>query len=264
VSDALYRAVGTWAEERHLPVAVHIAEGEDEQQLVTRGEGRFADFLRGREIAVVPRADSPIALLRAAGLLRAGTLLIHGVRVSPDEVHGIARAGCGVAHCPASNARLGHGIAPLGEYLRAGARVGLGSDSVASNDRMDLLEEARLASTLQRTLTRRHDTVNARAALRLATLGGAEALRMDDEVGSLEIGKQADLVVWRLPAHAAPYADPVSGLVFGARVTAERVLVAGRELVRDGVVRGLDGVVARRVEEAAVRLTKWRAARSAS
>jgi cytosine/adenosine deaminase-related metal-dependent hydrolase len=264
VSDALYRAVASWAATRHLPVAVHIAEGEDEQQLVTRGEGRFAEFLRGREIAVVPRAPSPIALLREAGLLRADTLLIHGVRVSPEEVLGIARAGCGVAHCPASNARLGHGIAPLDAYLRAGARVGLGSDSVASNDRMDILEEARLASTLQRTLSRRHDGVNARAALRLATLGGAEALRLDDAVGSLEIGKQADLVAWRLPAHGAPHADPVSSLVFGARGRAERVVVAGRELVTHGTVRGVDGVVARRVEEAAGRLAKWRTARSVS
>jgi len=264
VSDALYRAVATWAERERLPVAVHIAEGEDEQQLVTRGEGRFAEFLRSREIAVVPRATSPVALLREVGLLRADTLLIHGVRVSPEEVHGIARAGCGVAHCPASNARLGHGVAPLGEYLRAGTRVGLGSDSVASNDRMDMLEEARLASTLQRTLTRRHDAVNARAALRLATLGGAEALRIDDRVGSLEIGKQADLVVWRLSALGAPHADPVGSLVFGAGATAERVLVAGRELVTDGTVRGLEGGVARRVEAAAVRLAKWRSARSAS
>jgi cytosine/adenosine deaminase-related metal-dependent hydrolase len=264
VSDALYRAVATWAESERLPVAVHIAEGEAEQQLVTRGEGLFAEFLRSREIAVVPRATSPIALLRETGLLRAGTLLIHGVRVSPEEVHGIARAGCGVAHCPASNARLGHGIAPLGEYLRAGTRVGLGSDSVASNNRMDILEEARLASTLQRTLGRRHDAVNARAALRLATLGGAEALRIDDEVGSLEIGKQADLVVWRLPELGAPHTDPVGSLVFGARAKAERVLVAGRELVTNGTVRGVEGVVVRRVEEAAQRLAKWRTARSAS
>jgi len=264
VSDALYRAVAAWAEKERLPVAVHIAEGEDEQQLITGAEGRFAEFLRSREIPVVPRATSPIALLRNVGLLRDDTLLIHGVRVTPEEVQAIARAGCGVAHCPASNARLGHGIAPLGEYLRAGARVGLGSDSVASNDRMDLLEEARLASTLQRTLTHRHDAVTARAALRLATLGGAEALRMDDAVGSLEIGKQADLVVWRLASHGAPHPDPVSSLVLGARGTAERVLVAGRELVSEGQVRGVEGVVARRVEEAAARLAKWRAARSAS
>ena len=260
VSDALFAGVAQFALEQRLPVAVHIAESEAEEQLVTRGEGPFAEFLRGRDIAVAPRGASPLAILDRAGLLRAGTLLIHATRVPPGDIPRIAAAGCGVAHCPAANARLGHGVAPLTEFLRAGARIGLGSDSVASNDRIDLLEEARLASHLQRVRHTSHDAITAKAALRLATLGGAEALRLDDHIGSLEVGKQADLVVFRPAPQAVPMADPVNALVFGARPATERVVVAGRERVRDGRVLDLDPAVATRVEAAAARLAKWRLA----
>lgn len=261
VSDALFAAVARWAAEAQLPVAVHIAESDEEQVLVTRGEGAYADFLRGRGIGVAPRGEHPIAILERAGLLRAKTLLIHAVRVDAGSIQRIASAGCGVAHCPASNARLGHGIAPLAEFLRAGARIGLGSDSMASNNRMDMLEEARLASHLQRTRLGSHDAVTARIAFRLATLGGAEALRLDDVVGSLEIGKQADLAVFELPQAAQPVIDPYAALVFGPQLQVRRCIVAGVERQRDGVVHGFDAAVADRVQETAQRLQRWRAAR---
>jgi 5-methylthioadenosine/S-adenosylhomocysteine deaminase len=259
VSDELFAAVARLALEEMLPVAVHIAESAEEQRLVTEGAGPYADFLRSRDIPVVPRGDHPVQILERAGLLRANTLLIHCVRVDAPTVRGIAAAGCGVAHCPASNARFGHGIAPLQEMLRAGVRVGLGSDSMASNNRMDLLEEARLASHAQRVRHASADAVSAKAALRLATLGGAEALRCDDEVGSLEIGKQADLAVFAIPPHGGPVIDPYAALVFGPRPATQRVIVAGVERVRDGVVLDFDSAIAARVQDAAQRLNKWRA-----
>lgn len=264
VSDALFAAVARLAHEEMLPVAVHIAEGKDEQALVARAEGPFAEFLHGRDIPVVPRGDHPVQLLERAGLLRAGTLLIHCVRVNERTIQQIAAAGCGVAHCPASNARLGHGIAPLTDFLRAGARIGLGSDSMASNDRMDLLEEARLASHGQRIRLRTADAVSAKAAFRLATLGGAEALRCDHETGSLEGGKQADLAVFAIPPTGGPVFDPYVALIFGPRPVTSRVIVAGVERVRDGVVVGFDPQIAARVHEAAERLHGWRAARPGS
>lgn len=260
VSDDLFTAIARLALEEMLPVAVHIAEGADEQSLVTQGSGPFAEFLRSRDIPVVPRGDHPVQLVERAGLLRAGTLLIHCVRVDAATVKGIAAAGCGVAHCPASNARLGHGTAPLHEMLRAGVRVGLGSDSMASNDRMDLLEEARLASHAQRLRQASPDAVSAKAAFRLATLGGAEALRCDDEVGSLEVGKQADLAVFAMPKHGGPVIDPHVALVFGPRPATQRVIVAGVERVRDGAVVDFDTAIAARVQDAAHRLHRWRTA----
>jgi 5-methylthioadenosine/S-adenosylhomocysteine deaminase len=256
VSDALYAAVAAFAERERLPVALHIAEGADESRLVAQGDGDFARFLQGRGIATPPRGDEPLELIQRAGLLRRDTLLIHAVRVSEAAIGRIADAGCGVAHCPASNAKLGHGVAPLLAMHHAGVQVGLGSDSMASNDRMDLLEEARLAALMQRAVAGRHDAVTARQAFRLATLGGAEALGLDEQIGSLEAGKQADLAVFALPP--GPRESVVDALVFGPRPRTLRTIVAGRELMRDGVVAGLDPAHAPRVEGAAVRLRRWR------
>lgn len=260
VSDALYAAVAVYAKRERLPVAVHIAEGADESQLVIAGAGDFAGFLQGRGIGTPPRGAEPIELIERAGLLNRDTLLIHAVRVSPEAIGRIANAGCGVAHCPASNAKLGHGIAPVLAMLRGGVQVGLGSDSMASNDRMDLLEEARLAILAQRAVSGRHDAVTAQQAFRLATLGGAEALGLDQAVGSLEAGKQADLAVFALPE--GPRENVCEALVFGPRPRTLRTIVAGRELMRDGVVRGFDPAHASRVQEAAARLRRWRESQS--
>ena len=134
--------------------------------------------------------------------------------------------------------------------------MGLGSDSMASNDRMDLLEEARLAVLAQRATSARHDAVTAQQAFRLATLGGAEALGLDEEIGSLEPGKQADLAAFALPA--GPRHNVYDTLIFGPRPRTLRSVVAGRELMRDGVVAGLDPSHTQRVEEAASRLQRWR------
>lgn len=263
VSSALFIAVADYAAREGLPVAVHAAESAAEDDLVRFGKGPFAEFLRGRGIGVGPRGKGPIAMLDELGLVRAGTLLIHCVRASMDDVRRIADTGCGVAHCPASNAKLGHGTAPLSEFLASGARVGLGSDSMASNDAMDLLAEARLASLAQRARLGKADAVPARAALRLATMGGAEALRLDASIGSLTPGKQADLAAFRMDEFSAPVVDPVASLVFAsAGARAHRVVVAGDERVRDGVVRGYDPAVTSRVNAAAARLAQWRRART--
>ncbi|MBX7117668.1 MAG: amidohydrolase family protein [Gemmatimonadaceae bacterium] len=264
VSDALFAAVAAYAAREGLPVAVHAAESAAEDDLVQRGTGPFADFLRARGIAVEARAAGPIALLEAAGLLRAGTLLIHCVRASGADVQRVVAAGCGVAHCPASNAKLGHGTAPLAAFLAAGARVGLGSDSMASNDAMDLLAEARLAVFAQRAAAGRADLLPAAEALALATRGGARALGLEAEVGTLEPGKQADLVAWRATATGGPVGHPAAALVFaGAGMRAHRVLVAGVERARDGVVAGLDPAVPGRVRDAARRMAEWRGQRTA-
>ncbi len=264
VSDALFVSVREFADREGLPLAVHIAESAAEDDLVIRASGPFAEFLRARGLEVERRASGPIQLIDAAGLLRQNTLLIHCVRVAASDVARIADTGCGIAHCPTSNAKLGHGVAPLREFLATGARVGLGSDSMASNNTMDLLAEARLAVLQQRAITKTPDALPARAAFRLATLGGAEALRLDDEIGSLVPGKQADLAAFRVSDLGLPAEDPLAALVFGAgQVVAHRVIIAGRERVRDGVVTDLDPGVPARVRAAALRLTQWRSARAA-
>jgi cytosine/adenosine deaminase-related metal-dependent hydrolase len=260
VSDALFRTAAALAAELALPMAVHVAESAIESELVEQGGGAFAHGLRARGIAVAPRARSPIALLDALGVLDRRPLLIHCVRVDADDVAAIASHDCSVAHCPASNAKLGHGIAPLARLLAAGIRVGLGTDSVASNDRMDLLDEARLASLFASAREQSHDALSARRALELATLGGARALGMDAEVGTLEVGKSADLAAFRVPAVRAPIHDPLAALIFAmAGAPAELVTVAGRVLVRSGELVSPDESLPRRVQAIARRLQEWHA-----
>jgi len=259
VSDPLYRATVALARELAAPMAVHIAESALESELVAAGAGAFADGLRKRGIAVAPRARTPIALLHRLGVLDIDPLLIHCVRVDDDDIRAIASHRCAVAHCPASNARLAHGVAPLAELLAAGVDVGLGSDSVASNDRMDLLDEARLALLFATARVREPNALSSADALKLATLGGARALRMDGEIGSLEVGKAADLAAFPLAALArGPTHDPVAAAVLAlAGTPASFVAVAGRPLVRDGVLRDADSSLARRVQESAERLQAW-------
>jgi cytosine/adenosine deaminase-related metal-dependent hydrolase len=236
VSDDLFRATLQLARDLSLPMAVHIAESELEHALVADGAGAFADGLRRRGIAVSARAASPIQLLAELQVLGVAPLLIHCVRVDAHDIETIAASRSPVVHCPVSNAKLGQGVAPLDELLAAGITVGLGSDSMASNNRMDILEEARFALLGQRARIGSWETPEAVDVLELATLGGARALGLDAQVGSLEPGKEADLAAFSL-AGVGPIQDPVAAAVFsitGAR--ARFVTVAGKPLMRDGML----------------------------
>ncbi|HEX6307214.1 MAG TPA: amidohydrolase family protein [Longimicrobiales bacterium] len=257
VSDELFRLVAAYATAEALPVAVHAAESEVETQLVREGAGPFAAGLRTRGIETVPRARSTIALLDETGILDTRPLLIHCVRVDADDVVRIADAGAAVAHCPVANARLGHGIAPVIELLEAGITVGIGSDSVASNNRIDLLEEARIAQLMQRARLSSAGALGADRLLRLITLDGARALGLDSRVGSLETGKEADLCAVRIDApHTHPVTDPVATLLFSARgADVVLTMVHGRILYRDGVFHSLDPARVRdRVASVAARM----------
>jgi 5-methylthioadenosine/S-adenosylhomocysteine deaminase len=257
VSDELFRAAARLAEDDRLPIAVHVAESELEHRLVVDAAGAFADGLRRRGIGVEPRGASPVRLLDRLGVLERKPLLIHCVRVDGDDVRAIAASGASVAHCPASNAKLGHGVAPLDELLAAGIPVGLGSDSMASNNRMDILDEARLALLGQRMRTSSNETPAAADVLELATLGGARAIGMHALVGSLEEGKQADLAAFALDP-AGPTHDPVTAAVFsitGAR--ARFVAVAGTVLLRDGLLVAPRPGLAERMQCLADALDEW-------
>ena len=259
VSDALYDAASKFANERALPLAMHIAEGEAEHDIVVTGTGEFADRWRRRGIPVERRARSPIALLEKHGALERGPLLIHCVRVDDADIAIMARHRCAVAHCPASNAKFGHGIAPLRPIMAAGIRVGIGSDSVASNNRMDILDEARLAVLIHRAATRKHDVFGAHQALELATIGGARALGLESRVGSLEVGKDADLAAFRIDIpRTTPIGDPYSAAIFALPGrSAELVTVQGRMLVDRGRVLAADDSLAARVRKAGDALAAW-------
>lgn len=190
-------------------------------------------------------------------MLATRPLLIHCVHLTASDVRAIVDAGAIVAHCPTANARLGHGVAPAIELLEAGVILGLGSDSVAANNRVDLLEEARTAQLMQRARLRSASALPPERLLRLLTIDGARALRMDARVGSLEVGKDADLCAVRLTApHARPVADPVATLVLSTRGTDVALTVAaGSVLYRDGRFPTLSADALRvRIDELGVRL----------
>ncbi|MDP9348108.1 MAG: amidohydrolase family protein, partial [Gemmatimonadota bacterium] len=228
VSDRLFCAAAEYALSESLPVAVHAAESEAEDALVKRGAGDFAPGLRARGIATPARGESTVELFDRLGVLRTRPLLIHCVRLDGDDVRRMADHGCAVAHCPVANARLGHGLAPYPELREAGVRVGLGTDSVGSNNRLDLLEEARIASILQRARLADPRFLPAEDLLRLCTLDGAQVLGVDHRTGTLEPGKDADLCAVALTApHTRPVHDPLAGLFHATRGT-DVVLTAVR------------------------------------
>jgi cytosine/adenosine deaminase-related metal-dependent hydrolase len=260
VSDELFRATTDLAKELRLPMAIHVAESQVEHDLVVNASGSFADGLRGRGIDVTARGRTPIDLLSKLGVLDVKPLLIHCVRVDDDDIRRIASSGSSVAHCPASNAKLGHGIAPIDELLAAGVPVGLGSDSMASNNRMDILEEARLALLGQRARIGSHETPAAADVLEMATIAGAQAIGMETNIGSLEVGKQADLAAFALDRQR-PTVDPITAAVFSITGADTRfVAVAGTPLLRDGVFLAVREGLDARIEALSDALVDWLAA----
>jgi cytosine/adenosine deaminase-related metal-dependent hydrolase len=180
----------------------------------------------------------PVEYADKLGWLGDDVWLAHGVHIGAAGVGRLAATGTGVAHCPSSNARLGSGIAPVRPLLDAGAPVGLGVDGAASNESASLAAELRQALYAARLGGGPH-ALSARDALALATIGGARCLGRGDELGSLEVGKLADIALWRVDGFgSADVEDPVAALVFGPPLPLQALLVGGRPVLADGEVPG--------------------------
>jgi cytosine/adenosine deaminase-related metal-dependent hydrolase len=188
---------------------------------------------------------TPVEYLAELGWLATDVWCAHCVHLSDSDITSFAVSGTGIAHCPTSNLRLGAGVAPVRSLLEAGARVGLGVDGSASNERGDLLLEVKQALLVARGRDG-PAALTARDALRLGTRGGASVLRRDD-IGSLEPGKCADFAVWRTDGLELGGAeDPVAGLVLSAPHRVDRLVVGGEDVVRDGaLVRADEAEIAR-------------------
>jgi len=262
VSEPLFTGVADFARDESLPVATHVAESAAEMAFVRDGSGPFADRLRARDIAVQGMGLSSIAWLERTGLFETSLLLIHAIHADAADVARVAAHGAGVVHCPISNAKLGQGIAPVRAMRAAGIAVGLGSDSVASNDAMDLVQEARQAVLLQSLHAAVPDALSAADVLTMATRDGARALCLD-QVGVLAPGAVADLCAFGIDTpEASPVYDPTVLLVhvLGAGRRARLTMVDGVVRVRDGIVLGEDASVRGRVTAAAARVVAWRRA----
>ncbi len=227
VSDKSFAKVLTLAEQCDMPIHLHIHE--------TAQEIRDSQQQCGMR---------PIDRLLRLGLLSPNLIGVHAVHLNDEEISLLARHGCSIAHCPSSNLKLASGIAPVAELAERGVNIGLGTDSAASNNRLDILHEMRLASLLAKGASGRADAVTAHQALRMATLGGARALGLDTRIGSLQPGKSADLCAIKINDLAlTPCYDPVSLLVYSAgREHVSDVWVAGRPRVCEGKLLAPDEI----------------------
>ncbi len=181
--------------ETELPVAIHLAETKAESLYTLDGTGPLSDWRRSLGYEAPGYQTSPGHILKEAGLLRNGVTLAHCVHVHEDEIAQIAASGAGVAHCPRSNSYLGAGIFPMREFCENGAKIGLGTDSVASCLKMDFFEEMRFALAIHRAQEQDAGTVTAKQILELATVGGATMLGLENEIGQLKAGMRADMIV---------------------------------------------------------------------
>jgi cytosine/adenosine deaminase-related metal-dependent hydrolase len=230
VTQELMRDSAELARARGVRLHTHMAETEDEE--------RFCIELFGCR---------PVEYLERLGWLGDDVWLAHCVHLDEHEVRRFGETGTGVAHCPSSNARLGAGIAPVPALVGNRAPVGLGVDGAASNEAGELGGELRQALFVARLAGHGPRALDVREALELGTIGGARCLGREDEIGSLESGKLADIALWRLDGvdHAG-IADPVAALVLGPRPLVDTLLVGGRVVVSGGELRTFDEAVAAR------------------
>ena len=227
VGPALWRALDAHPDLGARPWATHLAESPEETALLASGDGGLAELFRRAGFRAARWPDgggSPVARLAAAGALREGLIAAHCVQLEPGDPERLAASGVGVAHCPQSNARLRCGRAPLERLAAAGAAVGLGSDSPGSAGAYDLRAEARACALVHGAAG--HEPPDAAALLRLATLGGARALGLEDRVGSLSAGKRADLVAFD-PAPGTEPGDPAA-VALDPRSSVRLAMVDGR------------------------------------
>jgi len=240
VRPALFRAVMAYALTKALPVCVHAAESQAEAELIRRGSGPMAEMFAQRGIEWEIPGGSPVQYLHSLGVLGHRTLLVHGVQLSASDRRLIRETGTAWAHCPKSNAKLGNGIASYGLlrqcYAQSPPRIGLGSDSVVSNNTMDLFEEMRFAVLAQRGRRRSFEAMTAKEAVEMATIGGARALGLDQQIGSLEPGKRADILVVRVDGlHTMPCYDPYSAVVYaGSARDVTRTIIGGETIYDRG------------------------------
>lgn len=221
VSDRTFERIVTLANELDLPIHIHVHE--------TMHEVAEGMKLHGKR---------PLERLHDLGLVAPNLLAVHAVHLSEAEIDLLAANGSHVAHCPASNLKLASGIAPVAAMAKAGVNVGIGTDGAASNNRLDMLAEMRLAALLAKGASGDAGAVPAADALAMATINAAKALGMEDRIGSLEPGKHADIAALNLArAETAPCFDVISHLVYAASSeNVTHVWVDGELLLADRVL----------------------------
>lgn len=223
-TEALYRQTAIVAREHRATLHTHAAEHPAEKLAVRAALGH-----------------DDVDLLAAWGFSGPDTVLAHGVQLSPSQRRALARAGTRIAHCPSANLKLGSGVAKVSRMLHRGIVVGLGADGAPCNNNLDMFVEMRHAALLAKRLGD-PSALPARTVLRMATIDGARTLGLDDQIGSIETGKRADITVVKLSTlHTEPAGSADARIVYASRSSDVRhVIVDGKLLVRDGSLTTLD------------------------
>lgn len=227
VSNQTFQKVITYAEQLGLNIHTHLHETREE---IAQSEAQYG--LR------------PLQRIAEFGLLGPNLVAAHCVHLQGNEIDLLAEYGCHVAHCPSSNLKLASGIAPVAQLLAKGVNVGLGTDGAASNNRLDIFTEMRLSALLAKGVSEDATMVPAHQALEMATINAAKAMGLDHKIGSIEIGKLADLAAVKLSDLAtAPYYDPISHLVYSCgREHVTHTWVAGELRYSNGVYANIEPI----------------------
>jgi 5-methylthioadenosine/S-adenosylhomocysteine deaminase len=225
VSTEHLKQAHTFSERHGVPLVIHVAEDQAEVKTIQERYGA-----------------SPVAYLERIGLLDERVLAAHMVWPTTEDIATLAKRSVGVAHCPQSNMKLAAGAAPVPQMLKAGVAVGLGTDGAASNHDLSLWEEIDSAAKLAKLISKDPTVLNAREVLEMATIRGARAIHMDKEIGSIETGKRADVIVVGMSGvHQTPLYNVYSQLVYATKASdVETVLINGRIVMQNRRVLTID------------------------
>ncbi|MDL2432638.1 TRZ/ATZ family protein [Streptococcus sp. SC1] len=224
--EALLKGSLELARELDLKLHIHVAETQEENKIILERYGK-----------------RPLVFLKELGYLEQSAIFAHGVELNPSEIADLAASRVSIAHNPISNLKLASGIAPVTDLLAAGVTVGLATDSVASNNNLDMFEEGRTAALLQKMRAGDATQFTIEQALKALTIEGAKALGLEKKIGSLETGKQADFIAIQPKGrlHLYPLENMLSHLVYAVKGSdVQDVYIAGQQVVRDGKVLTVD------------------------
>ncbi len=219
VAPPILKEVAHFAQEKNLLLATHLSGSKEEYDFVKYGAGplahQYREAMGWEDILWQPLGVSPVKYMENWDVFDARVLAVHCIQVSDYDIDVLKRYDVSIAHCPRTSAKLGMGVAPLVKFLKRGMVVGLGTDSPASNYTLDFFDEMRVGILLQRGVFRDTDSISAKRFVEMATLGGAKALQMEDKIGSLKPGKEADIIVVDMSeAHRFLGEDPYTLLVY--------------------------------------------------
>lgn len=243
----LFKAVAEHVGDSDTPVAIHLAGSKDEYDFVKYGSSMLGQEFRNQagwsDVLWMPTGVSPVLYIHQWGLFEVPNILaVHCVHVDDHDIDILARNDVAVAHCPRCNLKLGMGIAPLYKLIGAGIRLGIGTDSPASNSTTDFFDEMRVGLLVQRGIGGEAAFHSGHRSVAVATLGGARALKLDHLIGTLEAGKRADVIAVDLSQnHQVPTQDPAGALVHTAnQEDVLMTMVDGKILYERGVFTTLD------------------------